>query len=142
QERSSSMSRDPLTTQLARWFPSPSRRVPFKKKPNSCQLAVEALEDRVVPTVGPVLPVPSNYPLQAGFTPITDISQITGPGNYQLTADSNGGQIDYPNVTLDGGGHTVGLNIYQDGLNVNGQGDVVKNCVIPVYVVIGHDATL
>src|SRR6266436_8602542 len=41
------------------------------------------------PTVGPV-PLPSPYPLQPGFTPISDASQITGPGNYQLTNDVHG----------------------------------------------------
>ena len=38
------------------------------------------------PPIGPV-PLPSPYPLQPGFTPISDPSQITGPGKYQLTAD-------------------------------------------------------
>ena len=40
----------------------------------------------VAGAAGPV-PLPSPYPLQTGFTPISDPSQIAGPGKYQLTAD-------------------------------------------------------
>src|ERR1700680_3098605 len=61
------------------------------------------------PTVGPV-PLPSPYPLQPGFTPISSPSQITGPGNYQLTndvSDLNSIQ-NTSNITIDGAGFTVG----------------------------------
>jgi hypothetical protein len=47
-------------------------------------------------------------PLQAGFTPITDPSQITGPGNYQLVNDvSSLFDIETSNVVVDGGGFQV-----------------------------------
>lgn len=131
------MIKDSLAKRLANWYSPASRRGSGKKKPASCKLSVETLEDRVVPTAGPVA-LPLNYALQPGFTAITDISQITGPGKYQLTADSNSGiigeTINWDDVTLDGGGHTVCLNY--SWLSINGQRDVVKNCVIPGAAII------
>ena len=58
-----------------------------------------------------IQPIATPYPLQPGFTPITAISQITGPGRYQLTrndADAAGWfSIIWDNVMLDGGGFGV-----------------------------------
>jgi hypothetical protein len=129
------MAKQSLTKRLVPSPSSLSARASVKKKPASCKLLVEALEDRVVPTAGPVA-LPANYALQPGFTPITDISQITGPGNYQLTADSNGGSITWDNVTLDGGGHSIGGSNPYQGLYIYGQGDVVKNSNISVYTLL------
>jgi hypothetical protein len=130
------MIKDSLKQSMARWCSPTSRQVSSQKKPASCKLAVEALEDRIVPTAGPVA-LPSNYALQPGFTPITDISQISGPGNYQLTADSSGGTIQWDNVTLNGGGHTC-----FGGLYIYGQADVVRNCVNPNFTYIGGANTV
>ena len=107
------MIRDWLANQWAKRRSVTSRRVSGKKKSRSCPLQVELLEDRTVPSaVGPE-PLPPSYPLQPGFTPITSISQITGPGKYQLTANddtpSNGSTsaIYWNDVTLDGGGYSI-----------------------------------
>jgi hypothetical protein len=55
---------------------------------------------------GPVA-LPSPYPLQPGYTLIANMQQITGPGNYQLSADL--GEISIPpGVTLDAAGHKLG----------------------------------
>ena len=74
------------------------------------------------PTVGPV-PLPSPYPLQPGFTPVSSPSQIIGPGNYQLTNDVQSLPITASNVTIDGAGYSVAQN-----LNASGQNITVKNC--------------
>lgn len=73
---------------------------------------------------GPV-PLPSPYPLQPGFTPISDPSMIIGPGNYQLTnnvPDLNSIQ-NISGVTIDGAGFTVG-----SYLALNSQNVTLKNC--------------
>jgi len=81
---------------------------------------------------GPV-PLPSPYPLQPGFTPISDPSQITGPGNYQLTADVQTINIQgMSNVTIDGGGHVVANNLITSGQNV-----LIRNCHLNSGISIG-----
>jgi len=76
--------------------------------------------------VGPV-PLPSPYPLQPGFAPISDPSQITGPGNYQLTndvSDLNSIQ-NISNITIDGARFAVANYVVLNGQNVT-----LKNCNI------------
>jgi hypothetical protein len=93
---------------LLNWCSPVSRRVSGKKKPASCKLAVEALEDRLVPA-----------------TSITSLSQITGPGSYVLTADdpSYESLSGLSNVTVDGAGHAV------SSLNINSCDKIlVQNC--------------
>jgi hypothetical protein len=80
--------------------------------------------------VGPI-PLPSPYPLQPGFTPISDVSQITGPGNYQLTANVQSAPISASNVILDGAGFSVAQNLSTVGQNVT-----IKNCHLNGGVVI------
>ena len=137
------MIRDWLANQWAKRRSVTSRRVPGKKKSRSCPLQVELLEDRTVPSaVGPE-PIPSSYPLQPGFTPITSISQITGPGKYQLTANddtpTNGSTsaIYLNDVTLDGGGYSIA-----GDLDITGSQDVVKNCQVTGVIISGSDYVL
>jgi hypothetical protein len=88
---------------------------------------------------GPV-PLPSPYPLQPGFIPISDPSRIIGPGNYQLTADVphlNTIQT-ISNITIDGAGFTVGNSIVTSAQNVT-----VKNCHINGnFTVNGSNTTI
>jgi hypothetical protein len=63
--------------------------------------------------------------LLTGFTPITDPSQITGPGNYQLVNDVSIIQINTSNVMVDGGGFQA-TNL----LEVGSGADTITNVTI------------
>jgi hypothetical protein len=91
------------------------------------------------PTVGPV-PLPSPYPLQPGFTPISDPSRITGPGKYQLTGDvphlDTIGSLS--NVSIDGAGYNVA-----NGVSTAGQNILIKNCRLNGgFVITGSNTTI
>jgi hypothetical protein len=81
-------------------------------------------------------------PLQAGFTPITSSTQITGPGNYQMVADLVSLSIDnLSDVVLDGGGFQVSsvfltlINASQNCHNVR-----IQNCRFSGIVSLSGDA--
>jgi len=69
-------------------------------------------------------PLPSPYPQQPGFTLISDLSQITGPGRWQLTQDVPAGSPPPPNgplsnTVIDAGGHKMAFTIGLSGSNVS-----------------------
>jgi hypothetical protein len=89
---------------------------------------VELLEDRLVPTT---------------WTPIASVAQINGPGNYVLTADDSTYHgtyflLEYSNVTLDGGGHTLDTT----NLEMAGTSNVIENCTITGGVSLTDNCTL
>jgi hypothetical protein len=76
-------------------------------------------------------PLPSPYPLQPGYTLISSLSEITGPGNYQLSADL--GEVSIPpDVTIDAAGHNLG-NVWFSA------GTTLKNATIMGAVQIIYD---
>jgi hypothetical protein len=100
------MIHDVSARKTAKWCSSTASATPRKQKPASRKPSLETLEDRLVPAA----------------TPITSLSQITGPGNYVLTADDVAQEtLNVSNVTVDGAGH------YLTSANLNGSNIVLEN---------------
>ena len=91
------------------------------------------------PTAFGVQPIASPYPLQMGFTPITSLSQITGSGNYQLTANISNApssiSITSNNVAIDGAGFSVSSSGQPVQFNVFGSNVLIRNFIVSPIVV-------
>jgi len=86
-----------------------------------------------------VQPIAAPYPLQPGFTPITSLRQITGSGNYQLTANISNApssiSITSNNVAIDGAGFSVSSSGQPVQFNVFGSNVLIRNFIVSPIVV-------